>query len=98
MSRRETNVISLTKNNYSIMFFEIAKQGKNGLGLYIASIFIIFLAWQILGGFVFLGGIMAGLPEGKDMMEAMQAMNEDLNFEKLGIDANYGLFFMIIVA
>ena len=78
------------------MFFQAAKQGKNGLGLYIASIFIIFLAWQVLGGFVFLGGIMAGLPEGADMMTAMQEMSNDLNFEKLGIDANYGLFFMIL--
>ena len=78
------------------MFFQPAKQGKNGVGLYLASIFIIFLAWQVLGGFVFLGGIMAGLPEGADMMEAMQAMSTDLNFEKLGIDANYGLFFMIL--
>ncbi len=78
------------------MFFQAAKQGKNGLGLYIASIFIIFLAWQVLGGFVFLGGIMAGLPEGADMMNAMQEMSNDLNFEKLGIDANYGLFFMIL--
>lgn len=78
------------------MFFQAARQGKNGLGLYIASIFIIFLAWQVLGGFVFLGGIMAGLPEGADMMNAMQEMSNDLNFEKLGIDANYGLFFMIL--
>lgn len=78
------------------MFFQVAKQGKNGLGLYLASIFIIFLAWQVLGGFVFLGGIMAGLPEGANMMEAMESMSTDLNFEKLGIDANYGLFFMIL--
>ena len=39
---------------------------------------------------------MAGLPEGVSMMEAMEAMSTDLNFEKLGIDANYGLFLMIL--
>jgi membrane protease YdiL (CAAX protease family) len=78
------------------MFFQAAKQGENKWWQYLISLFIIFLGWQILGGVVFLAGIVVALPEGTQMMEALQAMSTDLNFEKLGIDANYGLFFMIL--
>ncbi len=79
------------------MFFQVAKQGKNKWWQYLIGIFIIFLGWQVLGGFVFLGGIVAGLPEGVDISDSIDALLTDLNFENLGIDPNYGLFCMILM-
>lgn len=78
------------------MFFKVAKQGENKWWKYIISLFIIVLVWQVLGGAGLLAGIAVVLPEGVSMDDAVQVMDTDMNFEKLGIESNYGLVLLIL--
>lgn len=83
----------------SSSFFKIARLGDNSIGIYLAAFIAIFFGYFI-GQLPFTAvigmAINRNLQPGEDFNEVLSAFTADMNFERLGIDSNFGFILMLL--
>lgn len=83
----------------SSSFFRIARLGDNSPGIYIAAFFAIFFGYFI-GQLPFTAvigiAINKSLGEGEDFNSALTSFSEDMNFDRYGINSNFGFILMLL--
>lgn len=77
------------------MFLKIAQRGKNGLGLYIATIFIVFIGYFV-GQLPLTGVLFAKMAETGMGPNEFQENLEKMDFEAFGLSQNYAMVLLLL--